>query len=296
MTSHPLSGITATTGQLALDWSTPTEVQTAAPRLALARPPLRGAPTIKRPAAPAAGATTFDGLNRCGRPLTLATRPGAGAGRTPTTKGKKFPPDPVTPGDVDALLKHLEQPRGRSENRHGRMSRLRLRATISTLWRTGLRISELLALEMRDLNRADLCVTVRNGKGGKRRIIAMDPWGWTELNRWLEARTELPSGPVFCVVGGVTAGQSWAASDVRRQLHHAARGAGVKRRVAPHQFRHAHAVDLWREDINVFVIQQQLGHARLDVTALYLRGIAPVEVLKPIGQRRAPLMPIGHAS
>lgn len=60
----------------------------------------------------------------------------------------------------------------------------------------------------------------------------------------------------------------------------------------PHSFRHAHAVELWREKVDVYTIQQQLGHARLDVTANYLRGVAPVEILEPIGHRRPPMMAV----
>jgi hypothetical protein len=45
-------------------------------------------------------------------------------------------------------------------------------------------------------------------------------------------------------------------------------------------------------DIDVCAIQQQLVHAQLNVTANYLRGVAPVEILQPIGRRRAPMMAV----
>lgn len=286
--------------QLALDWSPPSTTAKVAPMLARARPPHH---RRQAPAAAPAGTTaelvttSVDvPLNRCGRPRTIATQAGHGAGRTPASKGRKYPPDPVTAEDVDTMLKHLEHPRTKYENRIGKLSRLRLRAIIALLWRSGLRISEALDLEHRDLNPNDYCLTVRNGKGGKRRISAMDEWAWAELRPWLDARAALPAGPVFCVLAGVTAGQRWSGSDVRRQLHLTARQSGVTRRIAPHQFRHAHAVDLWRDGIDVFVVQRQLGHARLDVTAHYLSGVAPVELLEPIGRRKPPLMPVAHST
>lgn len=234
-------------------------------------------------------------LNRAGRPRTEATMPGFRKGEPPVTKGRRYRPDPVTAQDVDAMLRALERPRCKYETRFGAMSRVRLRALIAVLWRSGLRISEALALELRDLNRDDLCLNVRHGKGDKQRISAMDEWGWNELERWQAVRAALPPGPVFCVLSGVTAGLPWSDADVRRQLHRVAAAAGVRRRVAPHQFRHAHAVDLWRDGIDVFVVQRQLGHARLDVTATYLSGVAPVELLEPIGRRRPPLMPVAHS-
>lgn len=278
--------------QIVMDWSTPDEVKAAMAVLARARPEPRRAPALTVVPDQAAPVE----LNRCGRPRTIATRTGHGTGRVPASKGKRYPPDPVTPEDVDAMLKYLEHPRSRYENRIGTLSRLRLRAIMALLWRSGLRISEALDLEPRDLNPNDYCLTVRRGKGDKRRISAMDEWAWAELRPWIDARSDLPAGPVFCVLGGVTAGQRWSGSDVRRQMHLTAKKAGVTRRVAPHQFRHAHAVDLWRDGIDVFVVQRQLGHARLDVTAHYLSSISPVELLEPIGRRSAPLMPVGHSN
>src|ERR1700685_1855901 len=73
--------------------------------------------------------------------------------------------------------------------------------------------------------------------------------------------------------------------DARRQLREGAKRAGLRRRANPHCFRHAHAVELWREKIDVYTIQQQLGHARLDVTANYLRGVGAMEILEPIAHR-----------
>ena len=49
--------------------------------------------------------------------------------------------------------------------------------------------------------------------------------------------------------------------------------AGVRRRFAPHQLRHAHAVEMAREGVPLNVIQRQLGHANLGVTSIYLQGI-----------------------
>src|SRR5690606_20372955 len=103
-----------------------------------------------------------------------------------------------------------------------------------------------------------------------------------------------PVGPVLCILVGPTAGErAWDASDARSSMHRLAARAGVRKRVAPHQLRHAHAVELWREGIDLLAVQRQLGHARLDVTQQYLRSLAPTEVLAPIGRRAAPVVSIG---
>ena len=65
----------------------------------------------------------------------------------------------------------------------------------------------------------------------------------------------------------------WSASAARLQLHHLAVKAGVRRRFAPHQLRHAHAVELLHEGIPLPLIQRQLGHSHLSTTGTYLQGI-----------------------
>jgi site-specific recombinase XerD len=66
--------------------------------------------------------------------------------------------------------------------------------------------------------------------------------------------------------------------------------AGIRRRVAPHQLRHADAVELAREGVALNVIQRQLGHANLGATSIYLQGIDTEEIIAIIHARRAPMM------
>ncbi len=164
----------------------------------------------------------------------------------------------------------------------------RLRALIVLLWRAGLRISEALALQESDLDRSRGAVLVRRGKGGKRRELGMDRWAWEQLDPWLEIRRHLPIGALLCVIHGPTAGRRWEASAARKQLHHAAAGAGVRRRFAPHQLRHAHAVAMAHEGVPLVVIQRQLGHANLGITSIYLQGIDSSEIIDTVHGRPSP--------
>ena len=142
-------------------------------------------------------------------------------------------------------------------DRHG----LRLSAMIVVLWRGGLRIQEALDLTESDLDARRGSILVRAGKGNKRREVGMDPWAWSDhLAPWVACRTELPLGPLFCVIDGATRGRPWSATAVRAELRRYALAAGVRRRCAPHQLRHAHAVELAREGVPLPVIQRQLGH------------------------------------
>ena len=66
---------------------------------------------------------------------------------------------------------------------------------IVVLWRAGLRIQEARALSEHDLDHRRGSILIRSGKGGRRREVGMDEWGWEQLRPWLNARAELPVGP-----------------------------------------------------------------------------------------------------
>jgi site-specific recombinase XerD len=184
---------------------------------------------------------------------------------------------------VDEIVAVLRQT---ADDRHG----WRLRALIVVLWRAGLRLQEALALAEHDLDERRGSVLVRRGKGGRRREVGMDDWGWEQLRPWLGARTELPVGPLFCIIEGRTRGRAWSAANVRTEFRRVAARAGVRRRFAPHQLRHAHALELAREGVPLNIIQRQLGHTNLGTTSIYLQGIDPEEIIATVHTRRPPMM------
>jgi len=188
-------------------------------------------------------------LDAAGRRRSPATMPGYHAGRPPRNKGLRYPADPPTVEEIIAVMRQTP------DDRHG----ARLRALIVALWRGGLRVQEALALTERDLDPRRGSVLVANGKGGRRREIGMDAWGWDQLRPWLTARVELPVGPLFCIIDGPTRGRPWSSAGVRVELRRLALQAGVRRRFAPHQLRHAHALELAREGVPLNIIQRQWG-------------------------------------
>lgn len=220
-------------------------------------------------------------FDAAGRRRSPATMPGYLCGRAPRNKGMLYPPDPPRPEEIIAVMRHA------GAGRHG----LRMRALIAVLWRAGLRISEALALTESDIEPTRGSVLVRHGKGDRRRESGMDDWGFEHLLAWLQRRVELPIGPLFCVIDGPTQGRAWSATAARAELRRLAIEAGVRRRFAPHQLRHAHAVELAREGIPVNIIQRQLGHTDLGTTSTYLRGIDPSEIINAVRSRRQPMIP-----
>jgi len=201
--------------------------------------------------------------------------------RVPANKGMRYPADPPTVEEIVAVMREAGHGRGAA----------RLRGVIVVLWRGGLRINEAIMLNETDLSPSTGSITVRFGKGGRRREVGMDPWGWEHLRPWLEQRQQFPAGPLFCVIHGPNAGRRWNSSAVRGDLRRLAQRAGVRRHFAPHQLRHAHAVEMAREGIPLNVIQRQLGHANLGVTSVYLQGIDNAEIIATICARPHPVMP-----
>jgi hypothetical protein len=107
-------------------------------------------------------------IDRAGRRRSPASMPGFHSGRPPRNKGVRYPADPPKVEEVIAVM------RAAGDDAHGR----RLRGLIVVLWRAGLRIQEALALAESDLDRRRGALLVRRGKGGRRREVGMDAWGW----------------------------------------------------------------------------------------------------------------------
>ena len=212
-------------------------------------------------------------LDVAGHRRSPATMPGYHRGRPPRNKGEQYPADPPTVEEIVAVMRTI------GSHRSG---------LIVLLWRAGLRICEALALqEVIWTDRA-----ARYSSGAERAASAessgWNRWAWEQLDPWLEIRHQLPVGAVLCVIHGPTAGRHWEASAARKQLHHAAGTAGVRRRFAPHQLRHAHAVEMAHEGVLLVVIQRQLGHANVGITSVYLQGIDSSEIISTVHGRPSP--------
>jgi hypothetical protein len=211
-------------------------------------------------------------LDAAGRRRSPATMPGHHRGRPPRNRGRQYPADPPTVEEIVAVMRYS------GPTAHG----LRVRALIVVLWRAGLRISEALALAESDLDPSTGAILVRRGKGGKRREVGMDRWGWQQIEPWLDLRPALPVGVLLCVMHGPTAGRPWSPTAARSTLRRLAVSAGVRRRFAPHQLRHAHAVEMAREGVPLTIVQRQLGHANLGITSIYLQGIDNSEIINTV--------------
>lgn len=196
-------------------------------------------------------------------------------GRPPTRPARRRPPEVLTESEAVALIKacSARAPTG-----------IRNRALIAVLWRCGLRISEALALELRDLDFEAGTIRVRHGKGDKSRTVGLDEQTAALLARWLDRRRDLSPGaraPIFCTLRGGRIDTSY----IRHLLPRLARKAGVDRPVHAHGLRHTYAAELAREKTPINVIRDALGHTSLAVTDRYLRDVAPMHVIDTMRAR-----------
>jgi site-specific recombinase XerD len=202
-----------------------------------------------------------------------ASQPGYHRGRPPANKAKTYPAEILTPEEVRALLHACPATALGTRNR----------ALIAVLYRTGLRISEALALRTVDVDLAG-AIQVLHGKGDRRRTVGIDPGALALVEAWWEVRSQYGYRDhlaLFCTF----AGQPMNPSYVRTLLPQLARKAGVRKRVHPHGLRHTHAYELMMEGVPMPIIQRQLGHTSLATTDRYLSHIAPKEVIETISQR-----------
>jgi site-specific recombinase XerD len=185
-----------------------------------------------------------------------------------STKGRKFPGEPLTEGEVRALLKgcSVSAPTG-----------IRNRALIMIMYRAGLRISEALDLKPSDVDPQRGTVRVLHGKGDKARTVSLDDGAMSDVLRWIDTRRALRfrNGPLFCTLKGGPVSDGY----VRDMMKRCAAKAELDKRVHPHGLRHTHAAELVSEGVPVNVIQKTLGHASLATTDVYLRNIAPADVI-----------------
>ena len=146
------------------------------------------------------------------------------------------------------------------------------KAGVATAYGAGLRVSEVVALKVGDVDSKRMLLRVERGKGRKDRHAMLSPQLLERLRAWWrEGRRRsllLPGGWLF---PGRNPVEPLSARQFNRAIHAAAQVAGIKKRVSPHTLRHSFATHLLEQDTDIRVIQVLLGHAKLDTTALYTR-------------------------
>jgi integrase/recombinase XerD len=169
-------------------------------------------------------------------------------------------PRPLSLSDMTSLLDACGD---------GDVAALRDRAILETLYGAGLRISELVGLDVDDVDVDEGCVRVI-GKGDKERVVPLGRFGLDAVIAYLiRSRPSLArakSGPALFLNGR---GGRLTRQGAAMILKKAARRAGIRKRVTPHMLRHSFATHVLEGGADVRVVQELLGHAVLSTTQVY---------------------------
>lgn len=164
---------------------------------------------------------------------------------------------------------------------------LRNRCMLALMHRSGLRVSEVCGLHLRDVRWREGQIHLRPeiAKGKREGFAYLDPQTEELLRRWKEVRRRYAAGKphLFTTLQGGPVSRFYCWQMMRRY----ARRAGLdEHRVHPHVLRHTYATELLREGFNVREVQQLLRHADIRTTVLYTHVI-DVELQAKIRARDA---------
>jgi integrase/recombinase XerD len=160
---------------------------------------------------------------------------------------------------------------------------VKYKAAFSAAYGAGLRVSEVAALKVSDIDSERMLLRIEQGKGRKDRHAMLSPVLLELLRDWW--RIARPKAWLF---PGRDPLQPMSTRQLNRACHAAASMAEITKRVSPHTLRHSFATHLLEQNTDIRVIQVLLGHAKLDTTALYTR-IATNTI-------RAVISPLEHLS
>lgn len=145
-------------------------------------------------------------------------------------------------------------------------------ALLEVLYGAGLRVSELVALDLEHLRREGRRMSIRvvAGKGGKDRVVPLGSKGCTALSNWLAVRDELagPRSPSQALFLGARGGRLGVRA-AREVVYRRCSETGARTVVGPHGLRHSFATHLLQSGCDLRTIQSMLGHASLSTTQRY---------------------------
>lgn len=149
----------------------------------------------------------------------------------------------------------------------GTLRALRDKAILETFFSTGLRLSELCALNRKiDLKRGEISV---RGKGDKLRVVFLSDRAKGAIKNYLEKREDAGEALFASLTKQGKAIGRITPRAVERMIEARAKEAGIPKKVHPHQIRHSFATDLLINGADLRSVQELLGHANIATTQIY---------------------------
>lgn len=173
--------------------------------------------------------------------------------------GKRLPKH-VTTDDVEQILAVTLPHR-----RHAEFQNARDRAMMEVLYGSGLRRSEVCALDVSDIDLNGKTVRVRHGKGNKERYSFLSAPAVDAIAIYLQVRPRTEDPALFLTIrrSRISPRQLWSVFDATRKA------SGIEKHVVPHGMRHAFATHLYEGGADIRAIQELLGHSNISTTQIY---------------------------
>ncbi|MGR8931282.1 MAG: tyrosine recombinase XerC [Gammaproteobacteria bacterium] len=160
--------------------------------------------------------------------------------------------------DVDQVVGLLEAP-------PDSILEIRDVAIFELFYSSGLRLSELVMLDLQDIDLVEGVLKVRYGKGGKQRQLPVGRKAIDAVRRWLACRPRTESSALFVALRGTRLGPR----SIQLRLEKWCRKNGLSQHIHPHMLRHSFASHLLESSQDIRAVQELLGHADVSTTQIY---------------------------
>lgn len=177
-----------------------------------------------------------------------------------TPKSKRVLPEVLSLEDVEKLLSFPEEssPKG-----------LRDKSMLEVLYATGIRVSELVELNLNDVN-FELGYVVAYGKGSKERIVPMGEKAKIKLIEYLDtSRPKLLKSRTSVNLFVTRLGKKMTRQGFWKIIKTHSRKSGIRKTISPHTLRHSFATHLLERGADLRAIQIMLGHSDISTTQIY---------------------------
>jgi site-specific recombinase XerD len=184
------------------------------------------------------------------------------------------PPPTVKLADLERIVEHVRTTKPENQLQ-AELRRLKVRAMILFLHRTGVRVSELVALRRRDINLYQGTADIYRPKGSKSRTVHFDSATAQALVEYWQAREDPARGagqlPAFSGRDKIgTPGPAISPRTVEHIVTQLCKELDIESEITPHSFRHALATEMLHRNVRESTVQTIMGHASPQTTRIYV--------------------------
>lgn len=177
-----------------------------------------------------------------------------------TPKKELHLPDVLSTEEIDRMIAQIDMSKSESH---------RNRAIIEMLYGSGLRVSELVNLQLSNIYLQEGYMRI-TGKGSKQRLVPISPVAIEWFAYWLQDRNALDIKPEAADIAFVNRyGRQLTRAMIFTIIKRLAEAAGIQKNISPHTLRHSFATHLLQNGADLRIIQQLLGHESISTTEIY---------------------------